>query len=134
MRTLPARAAIFLATVTLLVGLTANAQEQTGRDVTIELDATEAPRKVLHARLVVPASPGRLTLLYPKWIPGEHGPTGPVNDLVGLEVKSAGKPARQDECSLGRRGRIGRLESARPTAFGPCVRSPGSDAGGRPAV
>ena len=102
MRTLPARAAIFLATVTLLVGLTANAQEQTGRDVTIELDATEAPRKVLHARLVVPASPGRLTLLYPKWIPGEHGPTGPVNDMVGLEVKSAGKPVpwRRDDVDM----------------------------------
>jgi predicted metalloprotease with PDZ domain len=25
-----------------------------------------------------------LTLLYPQWIPGEHGPTGPINDVVNL--------------------------------------------------
>jgi predicted metalloprotease with PDZ domain len=30
-------------------------------------------------------------LLYPKWIPGEHGPTGPINDLVGLQMTATGK-------------------------------------------
>jgi len=45
--------------------------------ITLSVDATEAPRKILHARLTIPATPGVLTLDYPKWIPGEHGPTGP---------------------------------------------------------
>lgn len=60
--------------------------------VTIDVDATDAPRKVLHAKLQIPAQAGKLTLLYPKWIPGEHGPTGPVTDLVGLRMSAAGKP------------------------------------------
>jgi predicted metalloprotease with PDZ domain len=60
--------------------------------VTIAVDATEAPRKIFHAHLVVPASPGPLTLFYPKWIPGEHGPTGPITDLAGLRFQAGGKP------------------------------------------
>ena len=52
--------------------------------ITLTVDATEAPRKIFHARLTIPASPGTLTVYYPKWIPGEHGPTGPIQDLAGL--------------------------------------------------
>jgi predicted metalloprotease with PDZ domain len=61
--------------------------------ITLDVDATEAAQKILHARLVVPARPGPLTLVYPKWIPGEHGPTGPITDLVGLKMTSGGRPA-----------------------------------------
>src|SRR5262249_46906660 len=60
--------------------------------VTLELDAREAPVKILHARLVFPVRPGPVTLLYPKWIPGEHGPTGPITDLAGLKFSAAGRP------------------------------------------
>jgi predicted metalloprotease with PDZ domain len=60
--------------------------------IKLEVDATDAPRNLLHARLLIPAQPGKLTLRYPKWIPGEHGPTGPINDLVGLKFSAGGKP------------------------------------------
>ena len=53
---------------------------------TIEVDAREAPRRIVHARLSYPAGPGAFALVYPKWLPGEHAPTGPINDLVGLEM------------------------------------------------
>ena len=59
--------------------------------VTISVDATEAPRKIFHAQLTIPAKPGNLTLYYPKWIPGEHGPTGPIQDLAGLKFTANGK-------------------------------------------
>ncbi|HEX8709262.1 MAG TPA: hypothetical protein VF723_13525, partial [Pyrinomonadaceae bacterium] len=59
--------------------------------VTVAVDATDAPRGVFHTRLVIPASPGPLTLAYPKWIPGEHGPTGPIMQLVGLKITAGGK-------------------------------------------
>jgi predicted metalloprotease with PDZ domain len=59
--------------------------------ITIFVDATEAPRKILHATLTIPAQPGPLTLVYPKWIPGEHGPDGPINDLAGLKFSAGGK-------------------------------------------
>ncbi len=59
--------------------------------VTIAVDATHAPRKIFHASLKIPATPGDLTLYYPKWIPGEHAPDGPVIDLAGLKFSAAGK-------------------------------------------
>ena len=62
--------------------------------VTIAVDATTAPRKIFHAKLTIPASPGDLTLYYPKWIPGEHAPDGPVIDLAGLKFFAAGKPLK----------------------------------------
>src|SRR6266516_2862338 len=60
--------------------------------ITLRVDATEAARKIYHAQLTIPASPGPLTLFYPKWIPGEHAPTGPITDLAGLRVTAGGKP------------------------------------------
>jgi predicted metalloprotease with PDZ domain len=60
--------------------------------IKLDVDATDAARKVLHARLQIPAQPGKLTLLYPKWLPGDHSPTGPITDLVGLKMSAGGKP------------------------------------------
>ncbi len=54
--------------------------------ITLAVDASEAPKKILHARLSIPVEPGPLTLSYPKWIPGEHGPTGPLTDMAGLRI------------------------------------------------
>ncbi len=59
--------------------------------ITIALDATEAPRKIFHARMTIPITGGPLTLYYPKWIPGEHGPTGPIQDLAGLKFTANGQ-------------------------------------------
>ena len=59
--------------------------------VSISVDATEAPRKIFHVRMTIPAKPGSLTLYYPKWIPGEHGPTGPIQNLAGLKFTASGK-------------------------------------------
>jgi predicted metalloprotease with PDZ domain len=59
--------------------------------ITISVDATSAPRKIFHAKLNIPASAGDLTLYYPKWIPGEHAPDGPVIDLAGLKFTASGK-------------------------------------------
>src|SRR3981081_1602770 len=59
--------------------------------ITIAVDASEAPRKIFHAQMTIPAAPGSLTLYYPKWIPGEHGPTGPIQDLAGLKFTANGQ-------------------------------------------
>lgn len=69
--------------------------------LTISVDASEAPvRKIFHAKITVPARPGPLVLHYPKWIPGEHGPTGPINGMMGLRIAAGGRPLswrRDDE-------------------------------------
>ncbi len=62
-----------------------------GPTITLSVDASDAPRKMMHAQLRIPAKPGTLTLYYPKWIPGEHGPTGPITDLTGLKFTAGAK-------------------------------------------
>ena len=59
--------------------------------IALEVDLREAPRSLFHARLVIPASQGELVLVYPKWIPGEHGPTGPVRDVAGVRFRAGGR-------------------------------------------
>ena len=66
----------------------------TGGTIALAVDATETPRKLLHAKLTIPVEPGPLTLVYPKWIPGEHGPTGPLTDVAGLYFTAGGKTLR----------------------------------------
>jgi predicted metalloprotease with PDZ domain len=46
---------------------------------------------LLHARLEMPVKPGPMTIYYPKWIPGEHGPDGPIASLTGLKFEANGK-------------------------------------------
>src|SRR5215831_11649887 len=57
----------------------------------LDVDATEATRNVLHARLRIPVTPGALTLAYPKWLPGNHRPAGPIQNLTGLQITANGK-------------------------------------------
>ncbi len=59
--------------------------------IRLTLDASDAPRKLLHARMTIPARPGPMTLVYPKWIPGEHGPTGPVVNVAGQWFRAGGQ-------------------------------------------
>jgi predicted metalloprotease with PDZ domain len=70
--------------------------------IILSVDATEAPRKLFHARMTMPASPGPMTLVYPKWIPGEHGPTGPIINLAGLKITAGGKTItwRRDDVDM----------------------------------
>ncbi len=58
--------------------------------ITLTVDATHVASNVYHAHLTMSATPGPMTLYYPKWIPGEHGPTGPINGLTGLQIKANG--------------------------------------------
>ena len=69
---------------------------------TLTVDARDAPRRILHAQLSMPVAPGPLTLRYPKWIPGEHGPTGPIVDVAGIVVRANGKVVawRRDDVDL----------------------------------
>ena len=64
---------------------------QSSVSIKMNVDATEAARNVLHTTLTIPVKPGPFSLLYPKWIPGEHSPTGPINDMVGLRLSANGR-------------------------------------------
>jgi len=60
--------------------------------IELSVDLREAPRRRFHATLSIPVASGPATLVYPKWIPGEHGPTGPLADLAGLRISAGGAP------------------------------------------
>ncbi len=73
-----------------------------GQEIRVNVDATDAPRRIFHVHLTMPAKSGPMTLLYPEWIPGEHGPTGPVVDLVGLRITGNGQtiPWKRDDVNM----------------------------------
>lgn len=86
------RSTVSLPLACLLAGLSFATVHAQTEPVTLKVDATDAPRQILHARLRIPAQPGELTLVYPKWLPGEHGPEGPITDLTGLKFSANFKP------------------------------------------
>ena len=61
--------------------------------MTLEVDATDIERAIFNVRQSIPVEPGkRLTLLYPQWLPGKHGPRGALAELAGLKFTVNGAP------------------------------------------
>lgn len=83
---------------------TATAQVSPAQEIGLSVDLTDAPRKMIHATETMPVTPGPLTLVYPKWIPGEHGPTGPIDDMAGFVIAARG--ANGQACGTGGDGRV----------------------------
>lgn len=63
----------------------------TAQTISLTVDATRTQQKLLSAHEIIPVQPGPLTLYYPKWIPGAHGPDGPIANLTGLKFQADGK-------------------------------------------
>ncbi len=86
------RVPVTLASLALLALVAPARAGVTRGTITLAVDATDAPRKILHVRMTIPASAGPISVSFPKWIPGEHGPTGPLVDVTGLRVTAGGAP------------------------------------------
>ena len=59
--------------------------------LTLKVDLTDSARKIFAVRETIPVKPGALRLAFPKWIPGEHGPTGPIEGVTGLKISGNGQ-------------------------------------------
>ena len=59
--------------------------------IKLMVDLRDTARRIVSVHETIPVEPGELTLLYPKWIPGNHSPTGPISKIAGLTVTAAGK-------------------------------------------
>jgi predicted metalloprotease with PDZ domain len=97
------RRAIFLSSLTLIPFFAAATLAQTLQNPAhLDVDLREAPRHIFHAKLTLPVKPGPLTLVYPRWIPGEHSPVGPIVDLVGLKIRAGEKEIawRRDDVDM----------------------------------
>ena len=84
MRSFSFRAALLLAQ--LAAPLLARAA-----DMTVRVDARDVARGLLHVTQTFPARAGTMALSYPRWIPGEHGPTGPSTDVAGFVAHAGGR-------------------------------------------
>src|SRR4051812_15001819 len=71
-------------------------------NIRLDVNASEAFRNVVHVKEVLDVRGGQIDLFYPKWIPGEHSPTGTINDVVNLFVTADGKPVewRRDDVEM----------------------------------
>ncbi|MBV8342759.1 MAG: M61 family peptidase, partial [Gammaproteobacteria bacterium] len=84
-------AAALVAAATVAAAGTANATSAaTAADLSVRVDAREVARRHLHTDLSLAAKAGPLTLVFPKWIPGEHSPSGPLDSIIGLTIRAHG--------------------------------------------
>ncbi len=60
--------------------------------IKIHVDLTDAPRNIYHAHLTIPVHAGDVNLVFPKWIPGNHRPSGPIAGLTGIRMEAGGHP------------------------------------------
>ncbi|HEX3819770.1 MAG TPA: M61 family peptidase [Candidatus Sulfotelmatobacter sp.] len=70
--------------------------------IKLHVDLTDAPRNIYHAHLQIPVHPGENSLVFPKWIPGNHRPSGPIGALTGINMNAAGHtvPWRRDDIEM----------------------------------
>ncbi|MGH9500159.1 MAG: M61 family metallopeptidase [Terriglobales bacterium] len=61
------------------------------QSIRVFVDLTDAPRNLYHTRLTIPVKPGPVTLVYPKWIPGNHRPSGPIANVAGVKMEAGGQ-------------------------------------------
>ena len=80
--------AAFRATAAVLVMTCGVAQ---AADLTVRLDAREIVRNHVHTDLTLTVKGGPLTLVFPKWLPGEHMPSGPLDTLIGMTMRAHGQ-------------------------------------------
>ena len=76
----------------VLGSLVSGSSSMQAQSIQLHVDLTDAPRNIYHAKLTIPAKPGSLTLVFPKWIPGNHRPSGPIAALTGVRMEAGGKP------------------------------------------
>lgn len=58
--------------------------------IKLSVDATDTVRHIIKVRETIPVTPGPVTLLFPRWIPGAHAPVGRIDQLAGLVIRANG--------------------------------------------
>ncbi len=64
------------------------AQSTSVPTMTLLVDETQAFRRIAFVHEQIRVQPGTVALAYPRWIPGEHGPTGPIENFAALRVRA----------------------------------------------
>jgi hypothetical protein len=61
-------------------------------EIRLVVDAADVIRRIIHVHETISGIGADTVLLYPKWIPGEHAPEGPIDRLAGLRITANGTP------------------------------------------
>jgi len=95
-----AKTSLLRTSFVLLVLTVASASAQV--NIRLDVDASEAFRNIVRVKETLDVRGGDIDLFYPKWIPGEHSPTGTINDMVNFFVTADGKPLewRRDDVEM----------------------------------
>jgi predicted metalloprotease with PDZ domain len=59
--------------------------------ISLAVNLTNTVDRVANVHETIPVRAGKLTLLYPEWIPGNHSPTGPIENLADLVITANGQ-------------------------------------------
>lgn len=59
--------------------------------IALNVDVSDVQRRIFRVVETIPAGPGRLDLYYPQWVPGNHAPRGPLEQLAGLRFRVDGR-------------------------------------------
>nr|WP_235075815.1 peptidase M61 [Asticcacaulis sp. AC460] len=63
--------------------------------MTVAVDATDLNQRIIKIQQTVPAKPGPLVLMLPKWLPGKHHPAnGNIQRIAGLEITANGQSVK----------------------------------------
>ncbi|HEY0308736.1 MAG TPA: hypothetical protein VGB94_11295 [Acidobacteriaceae bacterium] len=84
-----ATAMTLLAAAILITG-TLGAQKSSGPTMTLVVDESQAYRRIAFVHETIRVRPGALALAYPRWIPGEHAPSGPIENVAAIAVHAGG--------------------------------------------
>src|SRR6476659_3834245 len=94
----PSLVPLLCATVPLLtLAISAHAQAPAAHTaaypgtVSLDIDATDLSHRIFHAHERIPVQAGPLTLLYPRWLPGNHSPSGPIDKIAGIVITANGQ-------------------------------------------
>ena len=77
--------------IVFIAAVACRATQATEPAITLDVDARDVRHGIQHAHLSLPASPGRLDLVYPKWTQGEHAPSGPLVQVTALKFAAGGR-------------------------------------------
>jgi predicted metalloprotease with PDZ domain len=96
------RRAPFAAAFVLCAALSRPAAADVPGPIVLSVDASTVTQGIVHVLETIPVRSGPLTLFFPKWIPGEHGPVGRIDDLVALRIAAGTSllPWRRDPVDL----------------------------------
>lgn len=60
--------------------------------ISLKVDASDVARGIFKVRQSVPVPEnGKLTLLYPEWLPGKHAPRGAIAEIANFQVSAGGR-------------------------------------------